>query len=216
MTMDNILQQIGQMQEGYDKLNKLNDEYLKMFELAGFSLYTEEDEDGKSRPKEIKELLAEALGNPPSDDPACWIRISDIPRYVSDFLIVAKGVDLEDFNEEAKTSLAPRKNRAATNDHVNDHDHDDEDQEPEPEPGTEEDLVRYVAPGLMDGLRFSGREWQKAGQVPSEVSILDSLGVMWHKKAKNHWVEVEENPTYEPFTDADVTTGAPLKEVVPD
>lgn len=205
-----LLSQIQDMQANYEKLAALDEKYRKMFELAGYSLYTEEDDDGKSRPKDTVELLEEALGNPPSDEPACWIRISDIPRYIEDYLIVAKGVDLDEFNEEAKTSLAPRNHRPVAASYDGD--------EPRelPPPGSEEDVKSYVAGNIMDGLHFTGKVYQKAGQAPPGASVLDSLGVMWHKKATNHWVEVEENPTHEPFTDADVTSGSPLRQVAAD
>lgn len=206
-----LLSQIQDMQANYEKLAALDEKYRKMFELAGYALYTEEDDDGKSRPKDTIELLEEALGNPPSDEPACWIRISDIPRYIEDYLIVAKGVDLDEFNEEAKTSLAPRRNRPTIKP-------EDPaiDEKPLPEPGSVEDIKSYVQGNVMDGMHETGRRFTKAGQAPKGTTVLDSIGAMWHKKDANHWVQVEDNPTMEPFADADVSAGTPLLEVEPD
>ncbi|QLF83372.1 hypothetical protein SEA_NICEHOUSE_151 [Rhodococcus phage NiceHouse] len=89
---------------------------LNMFELAGYvldnpaphnpddntdyenELLTDEDPECFTPiPKTLIELLSEALGNPPTE-PGSWIRIQDIPRYISENLVVPERETLDKFN----------------------------------------------------------------------------------------------------------------------
>lgn len=200
--MDDILQRIKELQDFHDEQLKLNKDILKMFELAGREMHTE-PVDGKSRPKEILELLQEVLDNPP-EEPQRWIRIQDIPRFIDDYLIYPDKQLIESWNEK------PPHRSTVTQHHSDQYGDYDEPDVPEEPEGTVNDK------GELDPeLEYTNQEWQKAGFVPVGTVVEDQIGTVLKKINKDQWIEVytydEDAPDYS--YDAEVTPFAPLKGV---
>lgn len=204
--MSDIIQQITELQTFKNDHDKLEEQYLDMFELAGYQLNVEEYElpgsEGEmisSRPKTVLELLKEALDNPPTE-PGRWIRISQIPKYINDYLIVPDRETLDVWNEAPvprTVSLPPLESGTIA----------EIDEEPE---RTVNDR------GELDpDFKKTGQQWVKAGKVPVGTTIVDAIGVMWHKKAPNTWFDVSGDPiaAMEPYEDRDLTPMGPLEEV---
>lgn len=116
-----ILDELQSLVANAEQVKAREDQMLGMFELAGFELehpaphnpddntdyenelLTEDDpECFNSVPKTLIELLSEALGNPPTE-PGSWIRIQDIPRYISENLVVPDREVLEAFNSSVQS-----------------------------------------------------------------------------------------------------------------
>ena len=204
--MSDILKEIQELQQFRDSKEKSDKDILAMFELAGYDLNAEEYEleqlEGEmisSRPKTVEELVREVLDNPPAE-PQKYIKISDIPRYINDYLIVPDRETLDVWSEAPAprtVSLPPLESGIIA----------EIDEEPE---RTVNDR------GELDpDFKKTGREWVKAGMVPTGTTIVDAIGVMWHKKAPNTWFDVSGDPiaAMEPYEDRDLTPMGPLEEV---
>jgi hypothetical protein len=205
--MSDLLKQIQELQEFYDNQDKINKDILAMFDLAGYELNAEEYEleqlEGQmisSRPKTVEELVREVLDNPPTE-PQKYIKISDIPRYINDYLIVPDRETLDEWNTAAPRSatLPQLPLESGTIAEI--------DEEPERTVNERGELD-------PDFLK-TGPEWVKAGMVPVGTTIVDAIGVMWHKKAPNTWFDVSGDPiaAMEPYEDRDLTPMGPLEEV---
>ena len=96
-----ILNELEELVRSAESTRAREQQMLDMFKLAGYEMDIEPDEEGKSCPKTLLELLKEALGNPP-EDAGSWIRIADIPRFISEHLQVPG--DLQAFNDSRLTS----------------------------------------------------------------------------------------------------------------
>lgn len=203
--MSDILKEIQELQQFRDSKEKSDKDILAMFELAGYDLNAEEYEleqlEGEmisSRPKTVEELVREVLDNPPTE-PQKYIKISDIPRYINDYLIVPDRETLETWRG---AKVHPGAIMPATMADVP--------VEPEEPERTVNDR------GELDpDFKKTGREWVKAGKVPIGTTIVDAIGVMWHKKAPNTWFDVSGDPiaAMEPYEDRDLTPMGPLEEV---
>jgi len=117
-----ILDELQSLVANAEQVKAREDQMLGMFELAGFDLEnpgpadTVEDwndltdiemdeqnyEDYEPVSKTLIELLSEALGNPPTE-PGSWIRIQDIPRYISENLVVPDREVLDAFNSSVQS-----------------------------------------------------------------------------------------------------------------
>lgn len=197
--MDDIVQRIQALQDSYDKHYRLEEEYRQLFKLAGYDLYhREEREDGTelSAPKDIKELIAEALGNPPTESPGKWIRISDIPNYIQQYLIVPAHEDLEYFNDKNSKKPSPVADKSEIKDE-------------------EEDPVFVNESGEQEDFEFTGNEWQKASLIPNDTTFVDSTGVVWYKVESNRIAHVAEFDPQKPdyYFNADVSGWPPLREI---
>ena len=201
--MGDILQRVADLEEFHDTQQKLIKDLLKMFELSGYNMYTDEFE-GKSRPKELRELVEEVLGNPP-EEPQRWIRIQDIPRFIDDYLMYPDRQITDAFNEKSTSSKGHPKLAVEFTSEIAD------DEEPE-----EEYTVNDKGEPDPE-YKFSGATWAKAGLVPVGTKVLDEIGEFWYKHAKNQWIQVnsfdEQAPDYS--YDAEVTQFAPLREADP-
>lgn len=188
--MADILAQIQELQQFYDDHYKERDQYLKMFELAGFDLYTEPDDDGKSRPKDVVELLQEALGNLPLDA-GNWIRIADIPRYVTDHLIVPDRQALDEFNGRRVSRSPVVQVESPT------------------------DEIAFNDKGEAVDYTYTGVTWKGPQSVPVGSNFVDQIGVPWHKKANNVFADLntfdENKPDYS--TNAEISMWIPLREI---
>lgn len=199
--MSDILQEIKELKEFFDNQDKIDTDILAMFELSGYELNHEEfDEDGElinSRAKTVEELVRELLNDPPKE-PQKWIKISDIPRYINDYLIVPEREKLDEWNSKvhpgafAPVALTPE------------------------EPKEPERTVNDK--GELDpDFKKTGEVFTKAGQVPSNTTIVDAIGVIWHKKAPNQWFEINDDDpiaAQEPYWDQDITPMGPLEEII--
>lgn len=200
--MSDILQEIKELKEFFDNQDKIDTDILAMFELSGYELNHEEfDEDGElinSRAKTVEELVRELLNDPPKE-PQKWIKISDIPRYINDYLIVPDRETLDEWNT---AKVHPGAIMPATMADI------------PVEPDEPERTVNDRGELDPDFLK-TGREWVKAGKVPVGTTIVDAIGVMWHKKAPNTWFDVSGDPiaAMEPYEDRDLTPMGPLEEV---
>ena len=202
--MSDILKEIQELQEFRDNRDKVDADILAMFELSGYNLkleeFNEDDELINSRPKTIEELVRELLDNPPTE-PQKWIRISDIPRYINDYLIVPEREKLDEWNSAPRSATLPQLPlESGTIAEI--------DEEPE---RTVNDR------GELDpDFHYTGKEYTKAGQVTPGQTIVDAVGIMWHKKAQNEWYEINDNDpiaAQEPYEDRDLTPMGPLREV---
>ncbi len=199
--MSDILQEIKELKEFYDNQDKINSDILAMFELSGYDLKREEfDDDGElidSRPKTVEELVREVLDNPPLE-PQKWIKISDIPRYINDYLIVPEREKLDEWSSKVSPgAIAPV---ALT-----------------PEEPKEPERTVNDKGELDPDFKKTGKVFTKAGQVPSKTTIVDAIGVIWHKKAPNQWFEINDNDpiaAQEPYWDQDITPMGPLEEII--
>lgn len=203
--MSDILKEIQELQQFRDSKEKSDKDILAMFELAGYDLNAEEYEleqlEGEmisSRPKTVEELVREVLDNPPTE-PQKYIKISDIPRYINDYLIVPDRETLDEWNT---AKVHPGAIMPATMADI------------PVEPDEPERTVNDRGELDPDFLK-TGREWVKAGKVPVGTTIVDAIGVMWHKKAPNTWLDVSGDPiaAMEPYEDRDLTPMGPLEEV---
>ena len=210
-----LMQQIQQMKDLAENAEKLEAKYLKMFELAGVDLYTPEDDDGKARPLTVEELISNVLLNPPTE-PEKWIRISSIPRYINDYLIVPEKEVVEQFNAatpaKAKTQTKRNVPKGSYLDQSEDAmDNVDDVADPLPVGRNVNDLGE-----IEPEIARTDKTWAKAGHVPVGTTIVDEIGVLWFKAGKNQWIEVNnfdpDAPDY--WYDVDVTGGAPLYETV--
>lgn len=201
--MSDILQEIKELKEFFDNQDKIDTDILAMFELSGYELNHEEfDEDGElinSRAKTVEELVRELLNDPPKE-PQKWIKISDIPRYINDYLIVPDRETLDTWNATpARGGSFPLPLESGTITEI------------------EEEPQRTVNDrGELDpDFLKTGQQWVKAGKVPTGTTIVDAIGVMWHKKAPNTWFDVSGDPiaAMEPYEDRDLTPMGPLEEV---
>jgi hypothetical protein len=201
--MGDILQRVADLEEFHEQQQKLIKDLLKMFELNGFDMNTEEVE-GKARPKELRELVEEVLGNPP-EEPQRWIRIQDIPQFIDDYLIYPDRQTVDAFNDGPR--WAPNQSPGHPKLVV---------ETIEPEEPEEEYTVNDKGEPDPE-YKFSGVEWAKAGLVPVGTNVLDQIGEFWHKHAKNQWIQVnsfdEDAPDYS--YDAEVTQFAPLRQAEP-
>lgn len=196
--MGDILQRVADLEEFYEQQQKLTKDLLKMFELSGYSMNTEEVE-GKARPKELRELVEEVLGNPP-EEPQRWIRIQDIPRFIDDYLMYPDRQTTDAFNDRSST-LKPGHPQLVVK---------------TIEPKEPEEEVTVNDQGVLDPkLEYTSQEWPKAGMVPVGTVIQDEIGAVMKKVGPNQWIDVysydEEAPDFS--YDADVTAFAPLKGV---
>lgn len=200
--MNDIIQQITDLQKFKDEYADLEAKYLEMFKLSGYEMNIEhvaDDENSTSRPKTILELLQEALDNPPTEV-GKWIRISDIPRYVSDYLIVPEREKLDEWNSKVHPGAIMPATMA------------DVPEEPKEPERTVNDK------GELDpDFKKTGKVFTKAGQVPSKTTIVDAIGVIWHKTAPNQWFEINDDDpiaAQEPYWDQDITPMGPLEEII--
>lgn len=204
--MSDLLKQIQELQEFYDNQDQIDKDILAMFDLAGYEMNVEvyelDDPEGQmisSRPKTVEELVRELLDNPPTE-PQKYIKISDIPRYINDFLIVPERETIDVWSESSTQPVYSTTLDKAVPD------------EPEEPERTVNDK------GELDpDFKKTGKVFTKAGQVASGTTIVDAIGVIWHKKAANQWFEINDNDpvaAQEPFEDRDLTPMGPLEEIV--
>lgn len=104
-----ILDELSQLVSNAEQVKKTEEQMFGMFKLAGFELDrlagADDDLEQDTEPKTLIELLSEALGNPPTE-PGAWIRIQDIPRYITENLIVPDRETLDTFNSSAAAQTA--------------------------------------------------------------------------------------------------------------
>lgn len=99
MSVD-ILSEVASMAAALKEYQRLDQAYLELFKLAGYDIDLEfEEENGtiKGRPKTVEELIRELLQDPPAE-PAKYIRICDIPAYITKYLRVPAQDELDNFN----------------------------------------------------------------------------------------------------------------------
>lgn len=202
--MTNLAEMISNLENTCNEYEKLHEEYLAMFKLSGYNLYTTEgDPEGKERPKTVKELLAEALKNPPSDDRK-YIEISSIPRYISEYLIVPQREDLDRFNDRQIIQLNTSDEFTSEKDRAG---------EIETTMTSDDDQVTY---------KLTGEKWNNVSQIPisgdgenSQHPFVDSSGEIWVKKAAGNFIKVYEfDPRRPDFYDSiDLQDWGPFKGI---
>lgn len=181
-----------------EKVKAREDQMLEMFKLAGFDLnhdkvYDTEGEafeadlDKNPEPGEAKdlvELLKEALGNPPTE-PGQWIRIKDIPRYISENLSVPE--DLDAFNDGFSITQ--------TND------------------SQDIETPRELKP-LPKGLKYTKAQYNTAQEVSRGKQVQDIRGDIWTKEDDDQWT-LQGDDDKGGYLDMDVEGFAPLQELAP-
>ena len=153
-----ILDELSSLVANAEQVKAREDQMLGMFELAGFDLDIPEDDDGKSRAKDLIELLKEALGNPPTE-PGQWIRIQDIPRYIEENLQVPE--DLEAFNMQTPQN--------------------------KPNVSEPEDDLPPVATVPRGYNRVGNEEYMTGAECPDKQDYYDTTGQVWHKITDERW-----------------------------
>lgn len=189
-----LIQQIKDLQEYYDTNERLKQRLMRQFELAGYSLeHRGEGDEPLVRPKELEELVEEVLKNPPAE-PQKYIRISDIPAYISEYLVVLPHDDLERFNNGNRTE-----HHSVAADVV----------EEEPEPTMDDK-------GNVDEYEKTGVVWADPSRIPAKKTFVDSTGTLWLKVANNKFANVqafdEDAPNYD--ENYDLKDWTPFHEVI--
>ena len=177
------------------KKSRREEQMLGMFELAGYELNKPdesaqvetttglEEVTSSGQPKDLIELLKEALGNPPTE-PGQWIRVKDIPRFISENLNIPE--ELDDFNSQTPETVTL----------------DD---------GLKGDFKNRKKV-LPSGLKPGDKEWTKAAEVPEGKMIQAADGTVWEKEADNSWTlygDTDKGGYY----DIDAEQFGPMKEV---
>jgi hypothetical protein len=158
-----ILDELSSLVANAEQVKAREDQMLGMFELAGYDLNSEptmeqEEDNIPGDPKDLIELLKEALGNPPTE-PGQWIRIQDIPRYIEENLVVPE--DLDAFNMQMP------QNKPNVSEPVED--------------------VPAVA-GVPRGYNRVGTEQYMTGkECPDKQDYYDTTGQVWHKITDERW-----------------------------
>lgn len=201
------MNEVSELIEQAEAVKQREQEMLKMFELAGYELIEEYD-DGKGRPKTLIELLQEALGNPP-ENPGQWIRIADIPRFITENLQVPE--DLKAFNDAAPTKKPklgvanfPRR-RQRDRHEVPDNDTSDLDLT-HPEFG--------LKPRAPKGYQLDGKQYSSVAEVGEGQIVMNVAEVTYQKVGDDQWI-MPRNELAGVFYDFDVDF-APLYGLVED
>lgn len=160
-----ILEELAELVSGAEATKKREESMIEMFRLAGYEI-NETDDEGKGRPKDLIELLKEALGNPPTE-PGKWIRISDIPRYIVENLNVPE--DLDEFNDRSRAS----KELLIFN---------SDDEEPSPL-----DDENYGKPIVPKGYRAVGELLKNTDGAQRGDMFADIRGDVWIKENDTQW-----------------------------